>query len=93
MIERSSRYFDGPLYQAAHKYTGAYNIVVDRKVPKVISVKYFQYTWAYGDSLALISARYLRNPKFWWKIIEANPEILDPFSIEAGQVIRVPYGS
>jgi len=93
MITRSSRYYDGPLYQAPHKYTGTYNIVVDRKWPASTLVRYIEYTWSYGDSLALISNRYLKDPRLWWKILEANPNIIDPFAISPGQVIRVPYGA
>lgn len=93
MIARSSRYFDGPLYQSAHKYTGIYNIVVDRKWPTSVYVRYIDYTWVYGDSLALLANKYLKSSNLWWKIVEANPNITDPFAIQPGQVIRLPYAS
>jgi nucleoid-associated protein YgaU len=92
MIRRSSRYYDGPLYQAVHKYTGVYNIVVDRKWPVSTLVKYIEHTWEYGDSFALLADKYLKDPNLWWKILEANPNIMDPFAISPGYTIRVPYG-
>jgi LysM domain len=92
MIRRSSRYYDGPLYQAAHKYTNVYNIVVDRKWPKSTLVRYIEHTWAYGDSLAILANKYLKDPTLWWKILEANPNIMDPFAIPTGSVIRIPNG-
>lgn len=92
MIKRSSRYYDGPLYQSEHKYTGTYNIVVDRKWPESTLIKYIEHTWAYGDSYASLANRYLKDPTLWWKILEANPNVMDPFATSSGTVIRVPYG-
>lgn len=90
MILRTSRYYTGPLAQLAHKYTGVYNIVVDRSFPEVIKVSYVEYTWVDGDSLAALAHSYLNNSQYWWKIMEINQEISDPFSISPGTVIRIP---
>jgi hypothetical protein len=39
------------------------------------------------DNLAL---RYLGKSNLWWQIMDINPEIVDPFSIEPGTPIRIP---
>jgi hypothetical protein len=93
MITRISRYFDGKLFQPKHKYTKVRNIVVDRVFPASIKANYFDHNWIDGDSLGKLANDYLGNSKFWWKIMEINPEISDPFYIEPGTVIRIPYGS
>jgi hypothetical protein len=31
--------------------------------------------------------------KYWWEIMEINPEIFDPFEITEGTILRVPYGN
>lgn len=91
-ISRISRYFDGPLAQIKNKSSDTYDIAVYRKFPKTYSVKYIEYTWVEGDSLAGLANTYLFNPELWWKIMEINPSIADPFSIQPGDVIKVPYG-
>ena len=92
-IERVSRYYDGALVQSPNKYTGAYEISVFRKFPKSIQVKYVSYTWVDGDSLGQIAKNYNIGSKYWWEIMEINPEILDPFNIAPGTVLRIPYGN
>ena len=93
MIERVSRYYDGPLAQTPNKYTGTYEISVFRKFPTSNPVKYISYTWKNGDNLSSLSEYYGSGAKYWWEIMDINPEISDPFSIEPGTVLRVPYGN
>ena len=93
MIENVSRYYDGPLIQIPHKYTGEYTIGVFRKFPNSITTNYFDYTWVDGDSLGALAERFGDGPKYWWEIMEINPEITNPFTITPGTVIRMPYGN
>jgi hypothetical protein len=93
MIERVSRYYDGPLSQTAHKYTGNPTVSVYRAFPTSKKVQYVEYTWADGDAIAILAQAYGLGSKYWWEIMEINPEIDDPFNIAAGTVIRVPYGN
>jgi len=41
----------------------------------------------------LVANRFNIGTKFWWEITDINPEILDPFDIVPGTVIRIPYGN
>jgi len=93
MIERVSRYYDGPLAQTKGKYSGKYDISVFRRFPTSIAVRYISYVWKQGDTLSNIAERYGSGAKFWWEIMDINPEILDPFYIQPGTVLRVPYGN
>jgi hypothetical protein len=92
-ITRTSRYFEGPLAQIPNKTTGEYDIAVYREFTSLGSITFLTHTWVYGDNLSSLAKKYLLNPLLWWQIMEVNPEITDPFSIEPGTEIRVPYVS
>ena len=92
-IERVSRYYDGTLTQTPNKYSGTYEISVFRKFSSNLTVNYVLYTWIEGDSLGEVASRYNLGPKYWWEIMDINPEILDPFNITPGIQLRIPYGN
>jgi nucleoid-associated protein YgaU len=91
-IERVSRYYTGPLAQTKDKYTDSFNISVFRDFPKNQEVTYVLYTWKDGDTLTALADSVYMSPKFWWKIMEINPEIEDPMRIYPGTILKVPYG-
>jgi len=91
MIERVSRYYDGPLFQV--KESNQYTIAVFRNFGEAKTVRFVEYTWVDGDSLGRLADVYIGDSKYWWEIMEINPSILDPFSIEPGTVIRIPYAN
>jgi len=93
MIERVSRYYNGPLLQTKDKSTGEYVISVLRAFPQSKELRYILYTWKDGDTLAAISEQYGVGAKYWWEIMEINPDILDPFDIAPGTILKVPYGN
>jgi nucleoid-associated protein YgaU len=93
MIERVSRYYDGPLTQTPDKYTGDYVISVFRRFPDSRTINYISYVWKEGDSLSHLSETFGVGAKYWWEIMEINPQIVDPFNIAEGTVIRIPYGN
>ncbi len=92
-IVRTSRYYDGELSQVYNEKTKSYDINVYRTFPKEVNTQYTAYTWKYGDSLGNLGYTYQSIPEYWWKILEINPDITDPFSIIPGQEIRVPYAA
>lgn len=92
MIERVSRYYDGPLAQVNHKYTNQPTIAVFRKFKDSIETKYYEYTWVEGDTFGYFANKHLGGAKYWWEILDINPNITDPFAIEPGTKIYIPYG-
>lgn len=92
MIERISRYYDGPLLQTKSKYTNDYVISVFRAFPQSKEVTYIAHVWQEGDTLASLADTYGVGSKYWWEIMDINPDIIDPFTIEPGTIIKVPYG-
>lgn len=91
-IERVSRYNTGTLAQIKYSHTGTYQITVYRSWDMSLTKTFTTYTWVYGDTLAALAERYCGGPKYWWEIMDINPEITNPLQIDPGTVIRVPYG-
>jgi hypothetical protein len=92
-IQRVSRYYTGTLAQTPNKYTGVYEISVFRKFTDNKKVSYTSHVWSEGDSLGSLAKAFGLGAKFWWEIMDINPEIIDPFAIIPGTIIRIPYGN
>ena len=89
MIFLDSRYSDGLLYKAYDSRTGKYQLSVSRTWPSYLS-SFFWHYWVETDRLDNLALRYLGKANLWWQIMDINPEIVDPFSIEPGTPIRIP---
>ncbi len=89
MIYSDSRYAKGLITKAEDPRTGTYRLGVYRKFPKA-RASFYTYTWMEGDRIDLISNALLGSPTFWWKIMDFNPEIINPFNIPVGTTIRIP---
>lgn len=91
MIYFDSRYVDGEIRKAHDARSDRYRLTVYREWPRVTS-GFFYYEWADGDRLDYVAAKVYGNGQLWWKILDANPELVDPLSIKPGEVLRVPNG-
>jgi hypothetical protein len=89
MIYSDSRYSKGTVIVANDSRTNTYPTGVYRVFPKA-RTDYYSYTWVEGDRIDLVANYLLGTPFFWWKIMDFNPEIPDPFSISVGTVLRIP---
>lgn len=89
MIYLDSRYSDGPLLRAWNPKSEAYVVSVSREWP-VSSARYSIYEWVETDRLDIVSWKFFGNPAFWWRILDANPEIIDTTSIAPGTQLRIP---
>ena len=88
-IYLDSRYVDGLLFKARDARTATFQITVYRTWPSY-GAKTFIYEVNEVDRIENIAARYLGNPTLWWKIMDLNPEVLDPFNIKPGTMLRIP---
>lgn len=84
----NSRYANGPLAQVRAGET--YTTTVFRRFPGVQYVVYIDYTWKDGDQIDSFAHALFGDSSLWWKIMDANPEVLDPFNIAPGTILRVP---
>lgn len=46
--------------------------------------------WREDDRIDSLATRYYGSPEQWWRIMDANPEFIDPQSIPVGTKIRIP---
>ena len=90
MIFLDSRYADATLFKAWDSRKFQYNLTAFRTWP-TYTAQYFHYTWVDGDRLDLLANKFLNNSNFWYKILDINPEIIDPTVISAGTQIRIPH--
>lgn len=89
MIYLDSRYVDGTVFKAYDSRNNSYQLTVFRNFP-IYTVGYFMYEWVETDRIDDIALQFLGKPEFWWQIMDINPEVLDPFNIEPGTLIRIP---
>lgn len=89
MIFKDSRYADGKIVQEYQPNTNTYQIGVYRTFP-FGTARFSVYTWREEDRIDLIAKAFLGSPHLWWKIMDYNPEVINPFSIKVGTLIRIP---
>jgi hypothetical protein len=90
MIFSDSRYIDGTLFKANDARDGSYQLTVFRAWPTYKERFYF-YEVVETDRIANLSVKFLGHANLWYKIMDLNPEVLDPFSLKPGTLLRIPY--
>jgi hypothetical protein len=89
MIYADSRYASGTVVRAEDARNNTYQVAVYRNWPTIQS-GFYAYTWVEGDRIDVVSNNLLGSPSFWWRIMDLNPELTDPFDIKPGTTIRIP---
>lgn len=89
MIYTDSRYAKGKIFVANDARTGEYPVTVFRRFPYTYTT-FVHYVWVERDRIDLIANIFLGDPGKWWVIMDYNPEIIDPFDIPIGTVLRIP---
>lgn len=89
MIYLDSRYSDGTLFLAQEPKSGDYMLSVFRTFP-AYSMAFYWYEVTENDRIENIAANKLGNPNLWWKIMDINPEVLNPFTLTPGLQLRIP---
>lgn len=89
MIFLDSRYNDGKIVKARDSRTGKPQVSVFRIFPTDVAA-YFIYEWVETDRIDNVAHRFLGSPNLWWRIMDFNPDIIDPFTIKPGTQLRIP---
>lgn len=89
MIFKDSRYATGLVSQQYRPQTGTYQTTVNR-VFSYGKASYSVYVWKEKDRIDLVTEKFLGTPHLWWKVMDYNPEIINPFDIAVGTSIRIP---
>jgi hypothetical protein len=87
MIYVDSRYADGNVISI--ETNAGPSIAVLREFP-TDSSRFYSYVWKEKDRIDLVANSLLGSPSLWWEIMDFNPEIINPFSIPVGSVLRIP---
>lgn len=91
MIYSDSRYASGKIFTANDSRNGLNRTTVYRIYPTAQS-NFYYYTWVENDRIDAVANDLLGSPLLWWKIMDFNPEVIDPFDIGVGTTIRIPRG-
>ena len=91
MIYTDSRYADGKVFSTYTTRGTEYQALVFRQFP-TYSMGYSVYLWRQEDRIDRIALTFLGDASKWWSIMDINPEILNPYDIAVGTVVRIPRG-
>ena len=89
MIFTDSRYSTGDIMYGNDSRSKSNVIMVKRVFPSKRQ-RFSTYVWTSEDRIDLVSYQFYGTPSFWWKIMDVNPEITNPFSISPGTLVRIP---
>lgn len=89
MIMSDSRYVDSPVFLSYNARKRQYDVTVPRAFPRVEG-EFFFYTWKSADRIDQVALNLMGNGDLWWRIMDFNPEILNPMVITPGTQLRIP---
>lgn len=87
-IVPGSRYQDSPVITVTVREKTAQVITPGAQQPFQIS--YFWHTLAQSESLDSLAQANYSDPSQWYRIADANPEVMDWLLIQPGTLIRIP---
>ena len=92
MIYLNSRYAEEDVNYILDSRTGTAQATVLRAaVDQDLADQYGRvYFWREGDRLDALSFTFYGSSLDWWRILDANPEILNPAQITPGTALRIP---
>jgi nucleoid-associated protein YgaU len=89
MINSKSRYVNSLLADATNQ-DGVAVIAVTPSRAVTYTFTYVFYVTNGADRIDTIADAYYGDPTLWWKIGDANPEIMKWDDINPGTVLRIP---
>ncbi len=89
MVFKGSRYSKTPVIAPENAARTAPRVLAARDIPPAPGV--LNYTVVESERLDQLAFRFYSDAQKYWLILDANPEILNPFELlQAGRVIRIP---
>ena len=89
MFASNSRYYSLPTYSVTLP-DGTQVIAVRSALPNKLQLAGYHRRIA-GDRLDLIAARYLKDPTFFWKLLDSN-NAPTPDALAAAKLVGIPIG-
>lgn len=92
MIYLSSRYADSDVTYILNPRNSVSTASVLRDAPALDPEQSYRrvYLWRDGDRLDDVAQRVLGDSSEWWRILDANPDVLNPLAIRPGTFLVVP---
>jgi nucleoid-associated protein YgaU len=92
MFDRKSRYRDARPFSPADGDRDAFDGVRPRPIGRATGI--VEHRVQAGDRLDLLARHYYNDDRLWWRIVDANPEILYAGDVivgdAPGRVILIP---
>ena len=92
MFLKGSRYKDALTFTAEEGETSTFEGIRPRKIGRATGV--LEHTISSGDRLDLLALNYYNDARRWWRILDANPDVLYggdlSLSENEGRVILIP---
>ena len=82
-------YADGKGFQAQDSRTGKVQRGVFRVHPNLLS-QYYTHVWTENDRIDVLAQMVYGSSDKWIKIMDYNPEIINPLNIVPGTEVRLP---
>lgn len=89
MISAISRYVTASV-QRITDTNGVTRSTIILADPSSRLIQYTEYRVVDGDEISTLAASNLGDPRLWWQIADANPEIISWSTLVPGTIIRVP---
>lgn len=90
-IFEESRYEDAAVVPVAAS-DGVFRATIQPELGDVIVEDYTMHRVVEGDQLDQIAYRAYGDPEFWWRIADANTDVLTGFpdDLKPGMLLRIP---
>jgi len=88
MIFIGSRYQQSPVSFMLDGRTGRTNPTVMRATRVTDASRVTR--WDYGARIDIYGSALYDDPEQWWRVMDCNPDILDPASMLPGTPLRLP---
>jgi hypothetical protein len=89
MISLDSRYAEADISFVLDPKAKTTRVTVFRSAPEDTAT-YRVHRWSDGDRWDFLAQEYLDAPTDWWRILDANPQIIDPTSMTPGMTVYIP---
>lgn len=89
MITPKSRYADATITTVDDPYRGTH-LSVNRPAPKAHHFQFTFYQFEEDVTVDYLAGFSYGDSSLWWRIADANPEIMDWTLVPVGTVIRIP---
>lgn len=89
MISATSRYVNSTLV-TVQKSDGKDVVVITPSEPTSYTFAYTFYVTNGADRIDNIATAYYGDPTLWWRIGDANPQMMNWLNLDPATIIRVP---